>query len=186
MKFSKTTHWTNWVMVKFSHCREWAEKPSVALSGRGLPQQARAGLSLHGHTHLIPEMLSSQAEVKTCMNTALQFYSTNETRGICEKLTEQFVPWYSRPSSETALYFQLCTTVELTGSSERKNKRENRPWCAHSTTGTRIFKRETSQSSFQTPFPLFMSKGKNFSPVQFALGVSFVAQNLNNEQIKRK
>lgn len=31
-----------------------------------------------------------------------------------------------------------------------------------------------------------MSEGKNFSPVQVVLGLSFVAQNLNNERIEIK
>lgn len=91
--------------MKCSPCREMtsreAERPSVALSGKGLLQQTRAGLSLHGHTHTIPEMLSSGllplGRRENISSKALQFYSTNGTNVICINLWE----WFNSLSPET-------------------------------------------------------------------------------------
>lgn len=77
-----------------------AERPGVALSGQGLLQQTRAGLSLHGHTHTIPEMLSRGllplGRREKIRSKALQFYSTNGTSVICINLWQ----WFNNLSPE--------------------------------------------------------------------------------------
>ena len=141
MKFSKTTHWTNWVTVKFSQCIEMT--PNL-LRVMVWPYQAETGCCRQGQAcHWLdtptssPEILRRAAfllgrsENQTNMSTDLRCYSTNKTSRICvdlQRINSTDCPLNSRPSSETALHSYYAWWQNWVQAQKKKEKKEKKKW----------------------------------------------------------